>query len=388
VLLCIVLGISLYAIAVFSNYLRNTAISAPTLTVDSVSKNNLAKLSVIIPAYNEAANIAGCIQSVLESSDLTSEQLEVWVVDDQSTDETLAIAQQFSDPRLQILQGTPRPVGEVWMGKNWACTQVVPKTTGEYLLFLDADVTLKPGGLEKALTFAQENETDLLTFWMTIACECFAERIAQPIIAGLIAVGHSFAEVNDPDSETVFAVGPFMLFRRTAYEQIGGHQGVAEVVLEDVTLGRRIKEHRLKLWYGLGHDLASVRMYRSFAALWEGWTKNIHLATNRNIRATLYAALAIFLVFAMPWLGLLLLPFSQMKIFAGLLILLELALQYRARLFIQRLTNIFAFDWWLGGIGGIVVTAIALVSVIKVETGWGWTWRGRSLVSSLEHPQS
>jgi glycosyltransferase involved in cell wall biosynthesis len=341
---------------------------------------------VIIPAYNEAANIRDCVNSVLKSSDLPPQKLEVWVVDDQSTDETLAIAQSISDPRLKVLAGQPRPLNETWMGKNWACAQVVSQTKGDFLLFLDADVRLKGRAIETAILTAETEQVDLLTFWMTIVCGCFAEWLAQPIITSLFSVGFDFEEVNDPQSEAAFAVGPFMLFRRQAYDQIGGHVAVANQIVEDVELGRRIKQNGLKIWYGLGHDLAEVRMYQSTAALWEGWTKNWYVGVDRNLRAILYIAFVTFLVFAVPWIGatialakILLLPFNWLDLMALFLALTAIALQYNLYCLSQKFSNISPRNWWLAGIGGLFVSAIAIASIIKTETGWGWTWRGRSL---------
>ncbi|WP_202924944.1 glycosyltransferase [Myxacorys almedinensis] len=361
-------------------------------SLEELSKTSLPKISVIIPAYNEACTIEACVTSVLESTDLSVEQLEVLVIDDQSTDETAAIVELLQasrqDNRLHLITGQPRPTDHHWMGKNWACTQAVQQATGDYFLFLDADVQLQPGCLETTVAFAQKEQVDLLTFWLTILCGCFAEWLAQPIIANLLAAGYAFDQVNDPHSETVFAVGPFMLFRRSAYEQIGGHRAVADYVLEDVELGRRIKQHQLKLWYGIGHDLAQVRMYQSFSALWEGWTKNWHLGSKRNGRRTLYTALITILVFTVPWLGLLIAviegvtnSFTGWTIAAIALSLIGIRLHYSIRQLTQHLTNIPLRSWWLTGLGGLLVSAIAIASIIKVETGWGWTWRGRSLVN-------
>ena len=390
-LLCLVLVLSLSAIVLFSINLRRSVSQAVSLPYTDLPAQGLPNVSVIIPAYNEACNIEACVTSVLDS-DLSADQLEVLVVDDQSTDETAAIVELIQssrhDDRLKLITGQPRPAEQSWMGKNWACTQAIAHATGDYLLFLDADVQLKPGCLERTIAFAEQEHVDLLTFWMTIVCGCFAEWLAQPIIADLLAVGYEFVTVNDPDSERVFAVGPFMLFRRSAYEQLGGHRAVAGYVVEDVELGRRIKQHRLKLWYGLGHDLAQVRMYQSFSALWEGWTKNWHLGSNRNWRATLYTASLTFLVFAVPLLGLLIALVRGAAVgfdgWAGLAIALSLTgivLHYPMRQVTQRLANIPPRFWWLTGFGGIVVSAIAVASLIKVETGWGWTWRGRELVN-------
>ena len=372
--------------------LNSAAASAPRLLVQTVD-NSLcppAKISVIIPAYNEADNIAACIMAVLESSNWSADWLEVWVVDDQSTDNTLAIAQNLqatlADARLQVIAGKPRPVGETWVGKNWACVQAVQQAKGEFLLFLDADVRLKPGAISAALEFVQRSQIDLLTCWPTLICGCLAEWLAQPLIAGILAAGLDFAEINNPQSETVFAVGPFMLFRRTAYEQIGGHQAVGSQVVEDVELARLIKQHSLKLHCGLGHDLGTLRMYPTGAALWEGWTKNWYLGSQRKLGLTLQTALLMFWICTFPWLaaiGLLfkefLAGFTPLDGIAIALVLASILLHYPIRRAIAQISAIPPRYWWLTGMGGVFVTAIILGSIIKTETGWGWTWRGRPL---------
>jgi cellulose synthase/poly-beta-1,6-N-acetylglucosamine synthase-like glycosyltransferase len=358
--------------------------SKPQTEADSI----FPPIAVVIPAYNEAENIRECVLAVLAATQ--SSQMQVWVVDDQSIDPTLAIVQalqqELGDPRLQVLASAPRPQGEIWVGKNWACFQATQQIQTEFLLFLDADVRLKLGAIEGALQVMQSEQVDLLTVLPTIVCGCLGEWLAQPLIISLLAVGLSFAEVNDPESETVFAVGPFMLFRRNAYESLGGHLAVASEVVEDVELARRIKQKGLKLKYGLGHDLAAVQMYRSAATLWEGWTKNWYLGSRRNLLGTLYTAAIVLWTCTGPWLGLLLLlgtvVTSGVSLLHGLAIALALAsiaLHYWLRCDVERLAAIPRRYWWLTGVGGVFVAAIAIASIIKTETGWGWTWRGRSL---------
>ncbi|NJL91364.1 MAG: glycosyltransferase [Coleofasciculaceae cyanobacterium SM2_1_6] len=207
----------------------------------AISPANLPTVTIIIPAYNEAENIEDCIQAALDSEQLTvnSEQLTVsqqteqslvavWVVDDQSTDQTLQIArslqQELADPRLQILPGSPRPAGEVWVGKNWACHQIAQQLTSDYLLFIDADVQLKPGAIEAAIQKMEREQLDLLTAVPQVICGCWAEWLVQPMLMQTILIGFNFRQVNDPEHPNVFGAGMFMLFRRSTYEKLGGHK--------------------------------------------------------------------------------------------------------------------------------------------------------------------
>jgi GT2 family glycosyltransferase len=389
---------SLLGLETFLGNLRRIAQTAPILAkaptplMPAPLAVGSPQMAIIIPAYNEAVNIQACLQAVLVGlGDVPA--VEVLVVDDQSTDGTGAIAQAWLQeqdcaiPSVRILSGQPRPEGSVWAGKNWACAQAVDQTAAAVLLFLDADVRLKPGAVGVALDLLQREQVDLLTVVPEIECGCLAEWLVQPLILSLLVAGFDFAEVNDPESETAFAAGPFMLFRRTAYEQIGGHRAVADEPVEDVELARRIKQAGLRLQYRIGKAVASARMYRSWGALWEGWTKNWHLGSRRNLGVTLYSVVIMGLTCTVPWLGGLgllgeVLLTHTIGPLAGLgwaIALTAMVRHYRLRQAMEQIAGIPPRYWWLTGVGGIVVSAIALASLIKTETGWGWTWRGRSL---------
>lgn len=364
--------------------------SAPRLDLLKALPASLPTISVIIPAYNEAVNIAPCLAAVLANELSDPQGLQVIVADDESTDETLALASELAatDPRVLVFTVPPRPRDRPWRGKNWACAQAAKQATGEYLLFLDADVRVEKEAITCALTNAQTYQSDLFSCAPKIVCGCFAEWIVQPLMALLIAVGFSFEGVNDPAQlDKSAAAGPFMLFRHMAYDQIGGHETVAADPVEDFALAGQIKSQGLTLRYVLGLEIVSVRMYRSFGDLWEGWTKNYHLAGGRNVFLTLASAFAIALLFVMPWLGLAISAVgiavnSPHAATALLFSIIGVALQIYMRLAAAKLIEQPARYLWLGWLGGGVISAIALVSLIKTETGWGWTWRGRSLADS------
>lgn len=389
IIVAVVLIVSIVAIRIFSQNL-DRALQAAPIVPDSTIANPFPQVAVIIPAYNEAANIEACVISVLDSTAIGANQLQVWVVDDQSTDETKEIVELLQasrqDERLNLISAGERPAGEVWVGKNWACSQAVKQIEGEFLLFIDADVRLKPQSIERTVSYAQQEKIDLMSLAVVFLCRHWSEWLVQPIVFFLLAVGFDFAPVNDPQSETAFAAGPFMLFRRSAYEAIGGHAAVQNYIVEDVELSRRIKQNDFRLWYGLGRGLAEVQMYRSFSALWEGWTKNWFEGSNRNYRSAFYCVFVTFLIFAMPGIGmtiaLLHSAVSGWTIGSGIvfgLSAIALVQQYFVRLRSEPYTLIPTNYWWAMGMGGLLVCAIVLASMVKTVTGWGWTWRGRQL---------
>ena len=396
----ILLTLLIFSVIVSTAYTKNLRLSVKNAprTDSSTAKPSLErdrKVSVIVPAYNEAENIRDCAIAILESTALCVDNLEVLIVDDRSTDDTLAIAQtlqqQLNDPRLKILAGQGRPANQYWAGKNWACAQAVPEATGDFLLFIDADVRLKPGAIETAIATVETKKIDLLTCMPALVCDCLAEWLVQPLMFNHLAVCFDFTAVNDPTTDSAFAAGPFMLFRRSAYDKIGGHAAVASEIVEDVELARRIKRAGLKLALYAGSNLASVRMYRSWSALWEGWTKNLYLGANRSWGMMIYMAAIMFFLYPMPWLalGILLangeianiitnhqLPITLLTMCLCAIVIWQ---QYNLRSLGAQISDCSTKYWWLGGLGGALVAAIAIGSAIKTETGWGWTWRGRAL---------
>jgi cellulose synthase/poly-beta-1,6-N-acetylglucosamine synthase-like glycosyltransferase len=386
-----VLLLSGYVIFRFNQSFQASIASAPRLTLPSTSSTSLPMIAVVIPAYNEEINLRDCVEAVLNNELPDPQQLQVWIADDESTDGTRAIATNLvtQDPRVHLVAVPPRPTTEVWRGKNWACAQAVEQAQGEYLLFIDADVRLEKGAIAAALVEAQVSNADLISCWPEIVCGCLSEWLAQPIIVRLLAAGFNFGAVNDPaQPEVAFAAGPFMLFRRAAYDRIGGHRAVADDLVEDVALARQIKASGLKMQLMLGEDIATVRMYRNLAGLWEGWTKNLHMGSQRNVSATLLIAVISVFVFVVPWFGIVVngtvlldLGLSEggwflIPLIGALVLLIWESLLWRRQAVILALPVRY---WGLSWLGGLLVAAIAIASIIKTETGWGWTWRGRSL---------
>ncbi|WP_296444804.1 glycosyltransferase family 2 protein [Vulcanococcus sp.] len=349
-------------------------------------------LTVVIPAYNEAGNIEACLSHVL-ASDSPCADWRVVVVDDASTDATAALATATAaasgclPERFQLLQAGPRPTDQRWVGKNWACTQAAERIHSDWLLFIDADVRLQPDALHRALAQANSDQADLLSLAPRLACSCLAEWMVQPIMASLLGLGFPIEAANDPASPVAFAAGPFMLFRRAAYAQIGGHRALAGEVVEDLALARRIKGAGLRLRYLLGLDVLELSMYADLAALWEGWSKNWFLGLDSSVSKALGAAAVVVLMFSGPWLllgsGLVLLQLMPQQqnwwLALAALAALGIVLQLLLRLWSRSQFQVPMRHWWLMGAGGLLVGAIGPTSVWRTLTGRGWTWKGRPL---------
>lgn len=386
----IIICISLINLIVYLTYFWRATVEMHLYPLGNSLNSIFSKVSVIIPAYNEADNIRSCVISILKNTALSADKLEVWVVDDQSTDDTLNILnnlkEELNDSRLKILPGLPRPVEDVWMGKNWACTQGAEQTNGEFLLFIDADVQLKPKAIETVIELVESEQIDLLNCIPALNCKCLAEWLVQPLIFINLLVSLNSKVVKDPSTQTTFAAGPFLLFRRSAYEAVGGHRAVANKVAEDVALARLIKHKSLKLQHILGSNLAQIRMYRSWTALWEGWTKVLYSGAQRSVLLMIYLALLMLSIYSIPWLVLLivlgknlLISWQTIDLLTICLALIAICLQYNLRTLAAQAFCSSPKYWWLHWLGGLLVAIMAIASVIKTETGWGWTWRGRSL---------
>ncbi|MDB4623345.1 glycosyltransferase [bacterium] len=366
--------------------------SVPTLPVDAeVVDGEGISLTVVIPAFNESLNIRRSLRSVFQSLPPCG-NWHVVVVDDMSTDSTADMAQECAKQmdqlnRFTLIQAGPRPANQRWVGKNWACSKAMEQLKSSWVLFIDADVELRPTALRRALVQAIDERADLFSVAPRLVCTCLAEWMVQPIMASLLGLGFPIVEANDPSSDVAFAAGPFMLFRRSAYDAIGGHRALAGEVVEDLALARTIKTSGFRLRYVLGLDAVDLQMYPNLSALWEGWTKNWFLGLDRNIPKALAAGGVVVLMFASPWillptcavLAVVLLGPTVMIVASSLLAAMALVLQIVLRFWIQDRFGVPVRFWWLMGAGGLLVGAIAPVSVWRSITGRGWTWKGRSL---------
>jgi len=230
-------------------------------------------VSAIIPARNEEASIARAVESVAAQPEIG----EVIVINDQSSDRTGAILAELVAriPKLKILNtGDALPPG--WAGKNYAVSIGAAAASADWLLFTDADTYHLHGSTRRALCDAVEHDAVLVSYSPEQELGSFWERALIPFVYCRLANKFSFARVNDRRQPDAAANGQFLLLLREVYEKLGGHTAIAGQILEDVALARRVKGAGYGIYFTAPFGTVRTRMYRSFRAMWQGWTKNLY----------------------------------------------------------------------------------------------------------------
>ena len=239
----------------------------------------LPRMSVLVPTRNEERNITSCVRSLLAQD---YADFEVIVLDD-SEDRTPDILKSLArDARLHVLAGRPLPAG--WLGKNWACHQLAGAATGELLLFTDADTRHHPSMLRDAVTALSAERLDFLSAIPRQELRTLAERLVIPVLPWSLHTFFPIALARRLRLRALAtAAGQFMLFRKTAYAAIGGHEGVRGSVLDDVSLAQQVAKAGLSWTLMDANARTSVRMYRSFKEVWDGLSKNLFAIFGYNL---------------------------------------------------------------------------------------------------------
>jgi chlorobactene glucosyltransferase len=332
------------------------------------------RISVCVPARNEERGIQACLQSLLNQD---YPDFEVIAIDDHSSDRTGNILRDLAkeNSHLKVLQGEDLP--KDWLGKPFALNQAFKISRGEYLLFTDADPVFERHALNTAINTMRERELDVLTLMPQAKFGSFWERAVQPVIFGFIASLTRFKNVNDPDHKSAMGFGAFLMFRRSSYEKIGGHEAGKADVLEDVLIAKRAKTAGLKLLVADAKHLFSIRMYFGLKEIWTGWRKNMFFAMKRSVLRAIWhvsmvlgflltpyivLAMNIFLQTGWLWIGMAL---------AGVVMVTAAAYKTCDELGLHRNTAA------LFPIGTIVMAAIMLNSILYTLILKKTEWRGR-----------
>jgi glycosyltransferase involved in cell wall biosynthesis len=233
--------------------------------------DQLGRMSVLVAAKDEEANIERCVQGLLAQD---YPNLQIIVIDDRSQDRTAALIDEYErrDPRFTALHVRELPPG--WFGKSHAMHTGIAQADGAWLCFSDADCAYDSKRLLSAAgRLAAREKIDLLSVLPRLEAHAWWERVIQPVAGGIMVYWYPPQLVNSPRSPCAYANGAFMLMSRAAYERLGGHASVRQAVNEDMQLARAAKAAGLRLRVIQGGGLLRVRMYEDFHQAWRGWTR-------------------------------------------------------------------------------------------------------------------
>jgi 4,4'-diaponeurosporenoate glycosyltransferase len=232
--------------------------------MENSSERDWPSISIIIPARNEENNIDKLLATLSRQS---VRPLEIIVVDDESADQTCAIAVASG---ATLVSSEPLPEG--WTGKNWACWRGAERASGEILLFLDADVWLAVDGLERLIQ-VYAHGGGLLTVQPYHVTKRSYEQLSAFFNIVLMAGLNAFTPLGDK-IEPSGAFGPCLMCSRDDYFSTGGHEGVKAEVLESIKLAGAFKDRGLPVWCYGGWGAIYFRMYpEGLGELIEGWSK-------------------------------------------------------------------------------------------------------------------
>lgn len=265
--------------AVFFLQLLLNRLLIPRIDRVAAAPANWPRVSIVVPARNEAAHVEAAVRSFC-AQDYPA--LEVVVVNDQSTDGTGAVLDRLAGEyrNLTVVHGDGPPEG--WLGKPAALQRGVEAATGEWFLFADADVVYDPALVKRSIAHVTSRDAAMLALLPNFDTRGFWEPLG---LLGLYWFAMAFAPLYLAERSKTRLVaaggGVFNLVRREALESIGEFHGLKDAVVDDIGLGFRVKGAGFRQAVARSGSLIDIRMYRGLGELVRGFTKNIYPAMRR-----------------------------------------------------------------------------------------------------------
>jgi glycosyltransferase involved in cell wall biosynthesis len=330
-------------------------------------------VDVIIPARNEEDCLGRCLRSLVAQQGIS---FQITVVDDGSTDRTRAVAESF--PGVRVLSAGELKPGMT--GKVNALVTGVAGSTAEWLLFTDADTFHYPGSLGASVHEAEDRKVDLLSYSPEQETASWWELAVMPLVFADLVRTYSSEKINDPADPTVAANGQYILVRREVYEALGGHGVLPLNVLEDIELAKIFKVSGHRIWFRYGAGIVRTRMYRTFSAMWEGWSKGLAILFRRPVLLAARRALEFVLIVLLLVVGLVMM--ARHNLGSGVVFSLIGALFYLIFLFRIRQAH---FRWkanLMAFIGLPIYVSLLLRSNLHFNRRGELTWKGRTYSQS------
>ena len=329
------------------------------------------RVSIIVPARNEEEHIEPALTALLK---LDYDNYEVIAVNDRSIDRTGEVMDRIActadaSGRLKIIHVAELPPG--WLGKVHAMWSAANQANGDWLLFTDADVHFRPDVLSRALAYAQAEGADHLVLFPRMIMRSPGERMMIAFFQTLFVFGHRPWKVADPKSKDHMGVGAFNLIRRQVYDAVGGYEALRFEVLDDMKLGKIVKNGGYRQRNVYGADLISLRWVTGAMGMVNNLTKNFFAIMSFEWWRALLSALALAFLNLMPFLGIWLAHGWERLPYA-----VALASIFAIYVGMSWESDIPAYYFVLHPIGTALFVYIMLRSMVLTLARGGVVWRG------------
>ena len=374
-------------------YLIKSMIETFTLTpyLDKFqnTNNSTPKVSIILPARNEEKYLEKCLDSLIDQD---YQNYEIIVIDDSSEDSTGEIIAGYAKKNSKVIHVSANSKPEGWMGKNWACMEGYRQSTGELLLFTDADTKHSKQVISLSVSHLLSLQLDALSAIPRLLTFDFLTKVSLPMISTFLHTRFSAINVNNPKKKAAYFFGSFFIITKKTYEQVGMHEGVKHEIIEDGALGKKVKEAGHKMRIVRGDHLIDAVWARDSSTLWHALKRlmiPLYLQSEKiaigSFLAVLFLLFIPFPIFAIVNL----IPVESMSTkilyasagISSVLIYTGAVIEVKMGLKLKLIHALFA------PLGGLVVASGFLTGLIQAKGSSSVSWRGRSY-SMKDHTQS
>lgn len=325
------------------------------------------RISLLFAARDEEEKLPAALATIME---IDYPHLEVIAVDDRSKDATPRILDEFAAAhlRLRVVHVTELPPG--WLGKPHALQKAFELSTGDWLLFTDADVRFKPDVLRRSITLAKSHGLDHLTLLSDVEMVGFWETVLITFFGMAFHISSDPSRASQPNSRFYIGIGAFQLLKRSTYEASGTHRRLAMEVIDDMKLGKIVKQSGFRSGAGIAQGSISVRWHAGLGNLVRGVTKNFFAGVGYSVPLVAIAIAGLLLMNVAPFLGLLF-GNGWIRFFATIAVGIALCF-HTAVAFTMRVSPLYALTHPLGA---ILLSYMLLRSTVVTLKQGGIVWR-------------
>jgi glycosyltransferase involved in cell wall biosynthesis len=324
-------------------------------------------VSILFAARDEAEKLPAALATLME---IDYPHLEVVAVDDRSQDATGKILDEFAaaHSRLRVVHVTDLPTG--WLGKPHALQKAYETATGEWLIFTDADVRFKPDLLRRSMGIVRKFNADHLT----LLCDVEMIGFWETLLITFFGLGFHLAvepsRASDTRSSRYIGVGAFQLLRRTVYEACGTHCRLAMEVVDDMKLGKLVKQAGFRSVCGVAQDFVVVRWHAGLGNLVRGVTKNFFAGAGYNLALVAAQLAGLLMMNVAPFVGVFF-AHGWMQLFCAVAVAIAVAFHAGVAI-VMRVSPLYALTHPLGA---LIFSYMLLRSTVVTLRQGGIVWR-------------